>query len=89
MFSVSGNVIPISPPEVVDFETEGNGWITIKLKDGTILKVKIEITAVLKVGYDANTGMPIYSISISPPIMRIVHIPKEAFRKINTSQRHL
>ena len=87
--SYTPNIIPLNPPEVIDFETEGENWITIKLKDGTILKVKVEITAVLKIGYDATTGMPIYSVSISPPIMRIVHIPKEAFRKVNTSQRHV
>jgi hypothetical protein len=53
----------VGTPELVDFETEGGeNWITLKLKDGSVIKVKMEITAVLRLGNDPNTGLPIYGI---------------------------
>ncbi len=68
-------------PELVDFETEGGeNWITLKLKDGSVIKVKMEITAVLRLGNDPNTGLPIYGIQ-SANVIRIVKVPKELIKK--------
>jgi len=57
--------VPQGEPEVIPFETEGEGqWITIKLKDGSVLKFKVIITGVIKLGNDPNTG---YHIRCSDP----------------------
>jgi hypothetical protein len=74
-------VQPVGEPEPIEFETEGeNPWITIKLKDGAILKLKVEVTGVIKVGHDPNTGIPIYAVQ-TQNVLRIDKIPKELIRK--------
>ncbi len=74
------NVVP-SEPEVVEFELEEEPkWVRLKLKDGTILELKNEITAVVKVGYDSNSGIPVYSVQ-SAGIMRVKYVPKELLKK--------
>lgn len=74
------NIVP-TEPEVVGFEVEGEPqWIRLKLKDGTVLELKNEITAVQKVGYDANTGFPVYTVQ-SVGIMRFQYVPKELIKK--------
>ncbi len=71
----------VGTPELVDFETEGGEhWITLKLKDGSVIKVKMEITAVLRLGNDPNTGLPIYGIQ-STNVVRMVSVPKELIKK--------
>ncbi|MGC8569518.1 MAG: hypothetical protein ACP5LW_05890 [Nitrososphaeria archaeon] len=68
-------------PELVDFETEGGEhWITLRLKDGSVIKVKMEVTAVLRLGNDPNTGLPIYAIQ-STNVIRMVSVPKELIKK--------
>ncbi|MFP3220130.1 MAG: hypothetical protein RXR41_03165 [Candidatus Marsarchaeota archaeon] len=62
-----------------EFEEEPK-WIRLKLKDGTILELKNEVTSVVKVGYDANTGVPVYQVQ-SAGIMRVKYVPKELIRK--------
>ena len=74
------NIVP-TEPEVVEFELEEEPkWIRLKLKDGTVLELKNEITAVVKVGYDANTGIPVYTVQ-SAGIMRVKYVPKELIKK--------
>ncbi|MFP3130596.1 MAG: hypothetical protein RXP28_00015 [Nitrososphaeria archaeon] len=71
----------VGTPELIDFETEGGeNWITLRLKDGSVIKVKMEITAVLRLGNDPNTGLPIYGIQ-STNVVRIVNVPKELIKK--------
>ena len=75
-------------PEIVDFETEGEiNWVTLKLKDGSVLKVKMEITAVLRLGNDANTGLPIYAVQ-STGIIRLVSVPKNLIKKRSTPETY-
>jgi len=74
------SVVP-GEPEVVEFELEEEPkWVRLKLKDGTILELKNEITAVVKVGYDSNSGIPVYSVQ-SAGIMRVKYVPKELLKK--------
>ncbi len=72
-----GNVPDLSSAEVVDFSTEGGEpRVRLKLKDGTTLEVKMEITNILRVGNDPATGLPTYMIQ-STNIVRLVSCPKE------------
>jgi len=75
--------MPMPPQggELVEFEAEGeDSWVTLKLKDGSVLKFRSVVTAVFRVGNDPNTGLPVYGIQNSNSI-RIVSIPKELIRK--------
>jgi hypothetical protein len=73
--------IPPQGGELVEFETEGEDyWTTLKLKDGSVLKFRSVVTAVFRVGNDANTGLPVYGIQNSNAI-RVVSIPKELIKK--------
>jgi hypothetical protein len=71
---------PLGEVEVIEFEAEEFPWITIKLKDGTILRFKVVVTGVMKVGHDPNTGIPIYSIQ-TQGVIQLVKIPKELIKK--------
>ncbi len=69
-------------PEFVEFEfVEEPKWIWLKLKDGVEIELKLEITSIIKTGYDKNTGLPMYNIQ-STPIMKLKHVPKEQIKKV-------
>jgi len=66
-------------PEILDFEildTDKDGWIRIKLSDGTLLKVKVEITGFVRHPTHDPTGYPVYGINVHP-VVRIVSVPKD------------
>ncbi|MGI0070786.1 MAG: hypothetical protein ACRECT_01735 [Thermoplasmata archaeon] len=74
---------PGSPPpdlanaEIVDYETiGGDGKLRLKLKDGSIVEVRLEIMNILRAGNDPNTGLPAYVVQ-SAPLVRLVECPKE------------
>ncbi|MGC8573875.1 MAG: hypothetical protein ACP5L0_07790 [Caldisphaera sp.] len=74
--------ISFTEPEIVEFELEEEPkWIKIKLKDGTVLELKNEITGVVKIGHDTNTGIPIYNVQ-SQAILRVKYVPKELIKKV-------
>jgi hypothetical protein len=74
--------VPGAPPdlanaEIVDYAPlEGDGRIRLKLKDGSIIEVKLEIMNILRAGNDPNTGLPAYIVQ-SAPLVRLVECPKE------------
>ena len=73
--------MPSQGGELVEFEAEGeDNWVTLKLKDGTVLKCKSMVTAVMRMGNDPNTGLPLYAIMATNAI-RFVTIPKDLIRK--------
>jgi hypothetical protein len=76
---------PVGEIEVVEFEADEFPWITIKLKDGSVLRFKVFVTGVLKIGNDPNTGIPIYSIQTQGAI-QLVKIPKELIKKPSQSR---
>ncbi|BBD73929.1 hypothetical protein HS1genome_2318 [Sulfodiicoccus acidiphilus] len=74
-------IVAQGEPTVVEFETEGEiPWVTIKLKDGSVLKMKVFVTGVIRVGNDPNTGLPIYAIQ-TQPVIQNVKIPSELIKK--------
>lgn len=76
-----GNVPDLSEAEVVDFTIEsGETRVRLKLKDGSVLEVRMEITNILRVGNDPATGLPSYLIQ-SANILRLVSCPKELRKK--------
>ena len=43
--------------EIMEFETVDPKWITIKLANGIVLQLKVEVTAVMFMGYKYPNGM--------------------------------
>jgi hypothetical protein len=70
----------LSNAEIVDYTTlEGDGKVRLKLKDGSIIEVRLEIMNILRAGHDPNTGLPAYIVQ-SAPLVRLVECPKELRR---------
>ncbi|MGI0151002.1 MAG: hypothetical protein ACREC5_03585 [Thermoplasmata archaeon] len=70
----------LSNAEIVDYTAlEGDGKLRLKLKDGSIIEVRLEIMNILRAGNDPNTGLPAYIVQ-SAPLVRLVECPKELRR---------
>ena len=69
--------------EIMEFDTVDPKWITIKLANGIVLQLKVEVTAVMYMGYKYPNGMasniPMFNVS-SQTIVRPQHIPREFYR---------
>lgn len=77
MGGVPGQAPDLSNAEIVDYSPlEGDGRLRLKLKDGSIIEVKLEIMNILRAGNDPNTGLPAYIVQ-SAPMVRLVECPKE------------
>jgi hypothetical protein len=67
----------LSNAEIVDYTVlEGDGKLRLKLKDGSVIEVRLEIMNILRAGHDPNTGLPAYIVQ-SAPLVRLVETPKE------------
>jgi hypothetical protein len=67
----------LSTAEIVDYQSlEGDGKVRLKLKDGSVIEVRLEIMNVLRAGHDPNTGLPTYVVQ-SATLIRLVESPKE------------
>ena len=71
--------------DFMPFETVDPKWITVKLRNGVTLQVKLEVTGVIFLGYQdpatgQSTNFPIYSVQ-TQQIIRNQHIPKELILK--------
>jgi hypothetical protein len=70
----------LSKAEIVDYtHLEGDGKVRLKLKDGSVIEVRLEIMNILRAGNDPNTGLPVYIVQ-SAPLVRLVETPKELRR---------
>lgn len=78
MMGAPGGPAPdLSNAEIVDYSVlEGDGRLRLKLKDGSIVEVRLEIMNILRAGNDPNTGLPAYIVQ-SAPLVRLVECPKE------------
>ena len=77
MMGPGGPPPDLANAEIVDYTTvEGDGRVRLKLKDGSIIEVKLEIMNILRAGNDPNTGLPAYIVQ-SAPLVRLVECPKE------------
>ncbi|MCL4344335.1 MAG: hypothetical protein M1291_05205 [Thaumarchaeota archaeon] len=71
----------MSAPELVDFDEEGaDHWITLKLKDGVVVKVKTEVNSITRMGNDPNTGVPIYAVAATN-VVRLASVPPGMINK--------
>jgi hypothetical protein len=71
----------LSNAEIVDYEViDGDGKLRLKLKDGSVVEIRLELMNILRAGNDPNTGLPIYVVQ-SAPLVRLVETPKE-LRKV-------
>ncbi len=67
----------LSNAEIVDYQVvEGDGRVRLKLKDGSVVEIRLEIMNILRAGNDPNTGLPAYIVQ-SAPLVRLVECPKE------------
>jgi hypothetical protein len=77
MGSPGGPPPDLANAEIVDYQTiEGDGKVRLKLKDGSIVEIRLEIMNILRAGNDPNTGLPAYIVQ-SAPLVRLVECPKE------------
>ncbi|HEV2449516.1 MAG TPA: hypothetical protein VGU43_03790 [Thermoplasmata archaeon] len=77
MGAPGGPAPDLSNAEIVDYSVlEGDGRLRLKLKDGSIVEVRLEIMNILRAGNDPNTGLPAYIVQ-SAPLVRLVECPKE------------
>jgi hypothetical protein len=78
MMGVPGGPPPdLSNAEIVDYSVlEGDAKVRLKLKDGSVIEVRLEIMNILRAGNDPNTGLPAYIVQ-SAPLVRLVETPKE------------
>jgi len=68
-------------PKILGFEvTKGCDAFELKLEDGSVLRVRAEPNAVMRMGNDPNTGAPVYGVSLGT-IVTLVKIPRELFKK--------
>ena len=67
--------------EVVNFEIEDEPkWVKVKLEDGSVIQVKMEIVGIMRAGNDPNTGLPIYMLQ-AQNIIRLNQVPKDLIKK--------
>jgi len=76
---------PITPEDLaqsddIDFEEKEEHWNVYKLKDGTILKVKLILVGIKRLKKQNPDGTPLYLIN-SQNVVRAVDIPKELMAK--------
>ncbi|HEV2231584.1 MAG TPA: hypothetical protein VGV64_01415 [Thermoplasmata archaeon] len=77
MGGAPGPAPDLSNAEIVDYShVEGDARVRLKLKDGSVIEVKLEIMNILRAGNDPNTGLPAYIVQ-SAPLVRLVECPKE------------
>ncbi|MGA7860417.1 MAG: hypothetical protein WCB19_00985 [Thermoplasmata archaeon] len=77
MMGPPGQPADLSNAEIVDYTViEGDGRLRLKLKDGSIVEIRLEIMNILRAGNDPNTGLPTYVVQ-SAPLVRLVETPKE------------
>ncbi|MHB1506764.1 MAG: hypothetical protein ACYCUZ_01730 [Cuniculiplasma sp.] len=67
--------------EVVNFEVEDEPrWVRVKLEDGSVIQVKMEIVGILKAGNQPDTGLPVYILQ-AQNIIRLNQVPKELIKR--------
>lgn len=77
MMGPPGPPADLSNAEIVDYSViEGDGKLRLKLKDGSVVEIRLEIMNILRAGNDPNTGLPTYVVQ-SAPLVRLVETPKE------------
>jgi len=77
MMGPPGQPADLSNAEIVDYSViEGDGRLRLKLKDGSVVEIPLEIMNILRAGNDPNTGLPTYVVQ-SAPLVRLVETPKE------------
>ncbi|MGD0250750.1 MAG: hypothetical protein ABSB97_07715, partial [Thermoplasmata archaeon] len=72
MMGMPGGPPPdLSNAEIVDYQiVEGDGRVRLKLKDGSVVEIRLEIMNILRAGNDPNTGLPAYIVQ-SAPLVRL------------------
>ncbi len=75
--SAAGAPPDLANAEIVDYQVlDGDGRYRLKLKDGSVIEVRLELMNILRAGNDPNTGLPTYVVQ-SAPLVRLVESPKE------------
>lgn len=70
--------VDISKATPVAYEMEKPLKSKLVLADGTTLEIEIPLGSIFRSpGYNAQDGMPIYSVQTAPPIVRFLVVPEE------------
>ena len=70
--------LDLSDAELVDFRIEGKEpMVRIRVEEGATLELRWMITNVYRKGNDPATGVPVYILQSSSPIMRLVNYDKK------------
>ncbi len=72
--------------ELIGFEIdEEPKWLTVRLQDGSVIQIKMEIVSIARSGNDMNSGLPIYMVQATN-IIRLQKVPKELIAKKKSSE---
>ena len=68
--------------DFIGFSTDDPKWTTIKLENGVVLQIKLEVVSTQFSGYQEQNGvlLPIYNV-LTNNQLRIQKIPKELMKK--------
>ena len=67
----------LSNAELVEYTVEsGENRLRLKLKDGAVIEIRMEVQHVFRVGNDPVTGLPQY-VAMTPSLLRVISCPKE------------
>ncbi len=67
--------------ELVGFDIdEEPKWLTVRLNDGSVIQIKMEVVSIARGGNDVNSGLPIYMVQATN-IIRLQKVPKELIAK--------
>ncbi len=67
--------------ELLDFEEQETPWTTLKLSDGSIIKVKPVIAGVVRYKKHDPFGFPVYQVMGRGNIVRLVKVPDQLRKK--------
>jgi len=66
--------------EPLDFEVVKEcGWMELKLSNGTVVRVKVEPSAVMYTGNDQNSGLPVFMVSLGA-IVNLSKVPRDMMK---------
>ncbi len=72
-----GGMPDLANAELVEFTVEnGENKVRLKLKDGAVIEIRMEVQHVFRVGNDPVTGLPQY-VAMTPSLLRVISCPKE------------
>jgi len=68
-------------PKVLNFDVlKEGGPFELKLEDGSVIRMRAEPSAIIRIGNDPNTGLPTYMIPVNVTVS-FIKLPRELIKK--------